>query len=263
MQIHLADGSAFLRMHKPSQFGDNLEELRPMVKEIDRSHKMVFGYETGKYGTDLRILEPIFDKNATFLGSLELGLNPDFMLKKLEEIANFSGMIFIQNEKLKLFSKQSDVVIQGYKLQSAISPKVKDIYKEFLKYNKLEGKIKFEVNGHKYLTYIFEIYDFQNKPQAKILFFEDITNDGTRRNTLLFVLLTLLLVVSILLLWIIYHLISRYEKKVKSIYQTQMTKQKELQKQLEVEALYLEATFENNPNIIITTDGKHIDKGNL
>ena len=39
MHFHLADGTSFLRMHLPEEFGDKLSDIRPMIKEIHASQK--------------------------------------------------------------------------------------------------------------------------------------------------------------------------------------------------------------------------------
>ena len=43
MQFHLADGTSFLRMHKPKYFGDKLSDIRPMIKEINSTYKNFAG----------------------------------------------------------------------------------------------------------------------------------------------------------------------------------------------------------------------------
>jgi len=75
MQFHLADGTSFLRMHKPKYFGDKLSDIRPMIKEIHVSHKTLVAYETGKYSTVYRVIVPIFDKAGEYIGAFEFGIN--------------------------------------------------------------------------------------------------------------------------------------------------------------------------------------------
>ena len=70
MLFHRADGTAFLRMHKPAVFDDYLAGIRPMVKAVHEQQKVLIGYETGKYSTVFRILTPIFHEGE-YLGALD------------------------------------------------------------------------------------------------------------------------------------------------------------------------------------------------
>ena len=45
--IHLADGESYLRLHKPSKYGDNLLSFRKSVQEVIRLEKPVYGFEVG------------------------------------------------------------------------------------------------------------------------------------------------------------------------------------------------------------------------
>ena len=60
MLFHRADGTVFLRMHKPEVYNDYLSDVRPMVKAVHEQKRVLIGYETGKYSTVFRVLTPIF-----------------------------------------------------------------------------------------------------------------------------------------------------------------------------------------------------------
>ena len=49
---------------------------------------------------------PIFN-DGEFLGSLGIGINPNFFIQKIAEIIRDDGALFISNENLKLFSNDS------------------------------------------------------------------------------------------------------------------------------------------------------------
>lgn len=72
-QFHLAPATAFLRVHKPEKFGDDLSGFRRTVVETNASLKPVAGLEGGVAGIGIRGVVPIFD-GTTHVGSVEFGL---------------------------------------------------------------------------------------------------------------------------------------------------------------------------------------------
>lgn len=74
--FHLPDGTSFLRMHNPESFGDNLLELRPMVRDVLKLKQKVRGIELGRDGLGLRVLMPLWKSN-TFIGAVEFGMDFD------------------------------------------------------------------------------------------------------------------------------------------------------------------------------------------
>ena len=255
MQIHLADGTSFLRVHKPDTFGDNLTDIRPMLKEIHSSHKMISGYETGKYSNVYRVIYPIFDKEKKYVGAMELGINPNFILSNVKEMNGFEGMMFIKEDTLKLYSIPSDIVIDGYRLQSKLSPKLKDIYKVFKVSNHLLDSEKISVDDTTYLTHIFNLKDFKNQIKVKIIFFKDISDTKIFSNYFLIIILGLVVFVLSLLVWLIYRRVSSYQEKVDEVYDEQINMIKNAKE-------YFQTIFDITPDIMITTDGEGIDKVN-
>ncbi|WP_304224284.1 ATP-binding protein [Gracilinema caldarium] len=72
--FHLPDGTSFLRMHNPESYGDNLLELRPMVRDAINLRQKVQGIELGRDGIGLRILLPLW-KSEQYIGSIEFGMD--------------------------------------------------------------------------------------------------------------------------------------------------------------------------------------------
>ena len=160
MHFHLADGSSFLRMHTPEKFGDSLVEIRPMIKEIHSSHKPIDGYETGKYGTNYRVIEPIFDENGEYIGAFEIGMNPKFILRAIKEINGFCGMMFIKESSLFLYSTPSDIVIDGYRLQSELKAPLDKISQKLTTLLKLEDGMKISTDDKVYRSHLFTLKSF-------------------------------------------------------------------------------------------------------
>ena len=254
MQFHLADGSSFLRMHKPELYGDKLINTRPLMKEIHTKHQQIVGYETGLYATTYRIVNPIFDKSGEYLGALEIGLNPKFIADVVRNINGFCGIMFIKEDALSLYSKESKIFIDGYKLQSELSSKSEDLCAALKMENKLEDGMKVVVNNKTYKTHLFILNNYQNEPTVKIIFFHDISSIGELRNYLLLGLFISLTIILLALIRLIYRRIGLYQNEVNSLYAQQIEKLNESEHRFEL--LYKKApeayqSLDINGNILI------------
>jgi len=255
MHFHLADGSSFLRMHAPDKFGDDLVSVRPMLKEIHKSHKNLHGYETGKFATSYRIMSPVFDKDGEYLGAFEIGLNPRFILEAVNKINKFCGLLFIKEDSLTLFSQVGEIIIDGYRIQSNLTPQLQKICVGLEVKDKLEDAMPIEANGRTYKTHLFNLDDYKLEPKVKLMFFQDVSDFGLFRAYLLWGLFGLMLFVLFSLVWLVYRRIGMYEADFSKVY-------KDAQEELKFKQNYLQATFDVIPHIMITTDGEVIDKAN-
>jgi len=73
-QFHLPPATAFLRVHKPEQFGDDLSSFRQTVVQVNTEKKLLSGLEGGEAGIGIRGLAPI-TLDGKHLGSVEFGLS--------------------------------------------------------------------------------------------------------------------------------------------------------------------------------------------
>ncbi|MDO6595204.1 diguanylate cyclase [Neptuniibacter sp. 1_MG-2023] len=76
LHFHLGPGStSFLRIHKPQKFGDNMDNLRHMVVDVNRDGHPRQGFELGRVYSGLRGIVPVFsDSDSTRqIGALEVG----------------------------------------------------------------------------------------------------------------------------------------------------------------------------------------------
>lgn len=241
MHFHLADGTSFLRVHKPNQYGDELSPIRGMIKEIHTSHETIYGYEMGKHTTLYRIIKPIFDKEKKYIGAVELGIDPNFITKTIEDINDFAGIVFIKEESPELYSTQNERVINGYRIHSELSPQMQKFFKALQAENHLKDNSKLVVDNKKHISHLFELKDFKGSVKVKIIFFQDITDTGEPSIYMLgLMLVSMIIIVSLL---------------VRSIYKKQIAKIDESEK-------YLQNVFDVMPNIIITCKGHEIEKTN-
>ena len=262
MQVHLADGTSLLRMHEPHLFGDELSSVRPMVKEIHALHKPLQGYETGKHKNVYRIIQPLFDANQTYIGAIEIGLNPSFILRAVRKINGFCGMMFIEEESLKLNSTPNKLSIDGYRLQSHLSPELKKIAQVLKVQNHLTGNMEISVGASEYFTHLVTLKDFKDVPKVKIIFFQERSKKAGVQGLFLFGILLATLLVFCLLIILIYRRIGLYQEKVSRMYFEQLKKINESEKLLKFNQITLQSIFDVTPNIMMTSDGTEVDKAN-
>ncbi|MCD6172735.1 MAG: diguanylate cyclase [Sulfurimonas sp.] len=73
MQIHLLfpDNKSFLRMHKPSKYGDDLSDIRYSIKSVNDLSMHIHGFEGGKTSHGFREVYPIY-KDGLHIGVLDV-----------------------------------------------------------------------------------------------------------------------------------------------------------------------------------------------
>ncbi|MFA6900208.1 MAG: cache domain-containing protein [Desulfurivibrionaceae bacterium] len=80
VHYHFADGTSFLRMHKPELFGDNLFALRPSVRLANTEKRQVEGFEVGREYHAFRHIFPL-QKDGNHLGTVEVS-EPFYVVSK-------------------------------------------------------------------------------------------------------------------------------------------------------------------------------------
>lgn len=76
LYVEDASGNVFLRVHNPSQYGDNVLYRRTAAEAIQQKHP-VAGVEIGPSRLSARGVAPIFDTDGFFIGLVEVGLDYD------------------------------------------------------------------------------------------------------------------------------------------------------------------------------------------
>ncbi|MBU1659378.1 diguanylate cyclase [bacterium] len=175
MSFHMPDGTVFLRMHDIDNFGDNVSNSRTMVRKVHIKKNVLFGFESFSNNLAYRIFQPIFYKEK-YIGALEFGLRPDYILNDVNYYHKVDGALFVKNTEqngfLKKTSKINDFVLQYNVL---LNEKLLTYFPE--NYN-FESFININTpDGDTWSVYSFDLKDFNNDVAAKVIFFKDITND--------------------------------------------------------------------------------------
>jgi len=220
------DGRSLLRVHKKDKYGDRLDLVRPTISNIIKNHKTIIGYETGKYSTSYRIIIPIF-KDKIYIGSLGIGINPNYFINEVKKEIDQKGVLFIKNENLKLFSKSSEFKIQNYILQSDIDKSSLKILKLLPKDYNFEDNFQLIHNSRDYKIHTLNILGYSGKTYGKYLFISDFSKIKRDRENSLFYLIIVLMIFIIIIFIVVRFYIDKFNIKIDKFYKQILTKQQD------------------------------------
>ncbi|ADH97981.1 sensor domain-containing diguanylate cyclase [Salisediminibacterium selenitireducens] len=94
LHLHLPDGSSFLRMHAPDEYGDPLYDVRETIAETHRTRNSVSGFEEGKIFNGYRYVFPLL-ADGELIGSGEVSLSLQAAIQILNDIYPTDNTLFI------------------------------------------------------------------------------------------------------------------------------------------------------------------------
>jgi len=218
LHIIEADGKSFLRVHQKDKFGDDLKSVRPMVKEIMLSQKTVTGYETGKYAQAYRILMPLYYKEH-FVGSIGIGINPNYFLEKISHILDEEGMLFLKLENLELYSKKVKFRIKDFILQTEVSDDMLSILSHIPDNYNFEDSYNLTINDKIYLLHSTDVSSFLNELSGKYLFLQDVTNEVKTQNAIKFNIILVVIFFVVIIFFVIRFFIMKFGDEVDDFYE--------------------------------------------
>lgn len=114
LQFHLPNNDSFLRMHRPSKFGDNLSKDRLTVKYVNENLMPVDGFEEGKVYNAFRFVYPLF-KDTQHIGSVEISFTALAFIKDIVKHYNVLSNFHIDKKivDLKVFKDEKNNYIQS------------------------------------------------------------------------------------------------------------------------------------------------------
>lgn len=257
MLFHRADGTVFLRMHKPEVYDDYLSDIRPMVKAAHEQKRVLIGYETGKYSTVFRILTPIFYQGE-YLGSLDFGINPNYIVDKIKKFKQYNGVLFIKDENLKLFKHKSTFEINDYSLQSKIDAKTEKLLKSLPPSYSFKKEENIQIEDTYHSTYTYSVKDYRNLEKAQMLFFYDNTDTIDSQKLFIATLAITSIVFIILMFFLLNNSFNRLLKTLTELYneysldiqKKEADKNRQTQHYLDVAQVLIMA-LDNNRNVIM------------
>ena len=100
-----------LRVHQPERFGDSIN--RYTTRHAEQTHAAVHGIELGPLGTfTLRYVEPWY-QGTKLLGYVELGIEIDHILKRIQELTNTRMYLLINKRYLQRGQWEAGMAMLG------------------------------------------------------------------------------------------------------------------------------------------------------
>jgi hypothetical protein len=115
------DNTVFLRLHKPSRFGDNIEKVRQSIVLTNKTQKRHSGFEQGKITHAFRNVFPLYDKQGRFIGSVDISYATDKIQSIISNIHKIHTHLLIKKSVFDVKIWQQDGVKTKYR-QSEENP---------------------------------------------------------------------------------------------------------------------------------------------
>ena len=220
LSFHNPNGTMFLRMHKPDTYGDQLNNIRPMIKEIHTNHKKLVGYETGKYSTSQRIITPLFDEKQQYIGALDIGINPNYLVKELKKLFGHKAVLFIKNKSLSIYEKpQKEFQFGDYVLASEIDAEIEDNLRLMLSYGTDLSNCQYlQTDGTALYSHLFSIMDYNGNEAVKMIFFHDVAIWYELRHFLMVLVIAIISAFSLILVLFIFFGARKAQEKIEKMY---------------------------------------------
>jgi len=94
--------TSFLRVHRPERFGDNMDNLRHLVVDVNRDGKPRQGFELGRIYAGLRGVVPVFSfaDPERQVGALEVGTSFTTLIDSLSTAIGSNVAVLVLNERV-------------------------------------------------------------------------------------------------------------------------------------------------------------------
>jgi len=109
-QFVLPNNISFLRMHKPSKYGDFLGDVRYTFSYTNKTHKSIFGFEQGKTAHAFRNVFPLF-KDDIYLGAYEISYTSESIQENLLKINKIHSHFLVNKNifKSKIWNRKNQI----------------------------------------------------------------------------------------------------------------------------------------------------------
>jgi len=219
-QFVFPDNKSFLRIHKPSKYGDDLSSVRYSFKQVNKLKKTIIGFEQGRTTHAFRYVFPFFNQAGKHIGAVEISLTSEFVQNKLLNINKIHSHFLVNKNIFKSNAwKTKDLItkyIQSIEHEDYMFAVTKHYSKTKLDYSKkyiisvLKKKIDKNVKSGKAFSLhtknkdnimvvtFLPIYNTQGVVSAYVVSYENdkniynICNDYKADNIIVFIVLLIL-----------------------------------------------------------------------
>ena len=116
LQYHfiLPNNISFLRMHKPSKYGDDLTNIRQDIEYVNKYKTVVRGFSNGRTAHGFRNVYPIFNKKNEYLGAIEISFSSESLQNYLINLSNLHSHFLIDKHVFDSKAWERDDMILKY-----------------------------------------------------------------------------------------------------------------------------------------------------
>jgi diguanylate cyclase (GGDEF)-like protein len=118
LQFVFKNNISFLRVHKPSKFGDDLSEVRKDFKKVSETKKTVRAFTQGRTSHGFRNTFPIFNRSNKYIGALEISFTSDSFQWYLNNISHIHSHFLINKDIFNTNAWSRNDLILHYKNSS-------------------------------------------------------------------------------------------------------------------------------------------------
>lgn len=204
MMFTLPDSTAFLRMHIPDFYGDDLSDVRPILQQVHITQKQASGYDIGRSGLYFRVVQPMFHQGE-YIGCIGFGIQHEQLLELLrQEVSPHIALVtkdsLWHRVSLEHWQEMNPVPFPVIKHgEDVILANNSELFTSLPPANTAIDEARFDFKDREFVLFAnINLNDFQDQPLAKVLVALDITEDLHLFNR--FIFQTILLTLGLLLL---------------------------------------------------------------
>ena len=210
----LPNMTAFYRAHSPKKYGDDISKVHGVL-QANKLKKRVSGFLIAKLGLFYRVTFPVF-KDGKHIGVIAFGINLNYVNDFIQKSFNTESAIIVNTKQLKQskwFNMLEEGSIGNYTIISSNGELINQLSK--YKHNIDAKNLKMEDENNIYsVINDIEIFGIKNKPIAKVVLFQDITNETNIYDRYVY---TFIAVLTILIIILSYALIMTFNKFLSTI----------------------------------------------
>ena len=227
-QFVLPNNESFLRMHKPSKYGDDLGDIRVDYYRVNKTKKEVSGFVQGRISHGFRHTYPILNKAGVHLGAMEVSFSSDIVQEYLTNVSNIETHFLVDKNIFdkKVWDKKAIILkylpsVENPDYLVTINRKsldkshkkvdLSDVSKEIVLKMKKMKKFALYImdNQNTVVVSFYPIKNFDGKVSAWIVSYEkDNMIQGTIKN-----IATIKIIIFILLLLLFYFIFYILQQK--------------------------------------------------
>ncbi len=113
-QFVFKNNVSFLRVHKPSKFGDNLTDIRHDFKYVNETKKPIRGFVHGRVAHGFRNTFPIFNKKNEHIGAIEISFSSYNYQWYLNEISHIHTHFLVKKDVFNVKNWTLDDIKRNY-----------------------------------------------------------------------------------------------------------------------------------------------------